>query len=80
MDGPLPTSFLEHYMTGMLADAVTTSPVKTDEADLTIEKPPASGSAEEPIDIEHLPVKNDPRTWSPFRKVRSFNNLLYFIE
>ena len=60
----------------MLVDAVATSPVDTNEADLTINKPPGPGLTEEPIDIEHVPVTNDPRTWSPFRKVRSAKDSL----
>jgi hypothetical protein len=53
----------------MLVDAVVKSAVDVGRTDLTIEKTPGSISREEPVDIEHVPVKNDPRTWSSFRKV-----------
>ena len=29
----------------------------------------ASASTSETLDIEHVPVQNDPRKWSPLRKV-----------
>jgi hypothetical protein len=56
-------------MTRMLVDAVAMSATEACEADFTIGKSLESG--EELVDIEHVPVKNDPRTWSLFRKVRS---------
>jgi hypothetical protein len=48
---------------------VAKSAVDAGETDLTIGKTPGSVSREEPVDIEHVPVKNDPRIWSSFRKV-----------
>jgi len=43
---------------------------------LTISLPPSPPPPPPPppqltYDIEHVPVKNDPRTWSPLRKVGS---------
>jgi len=34
--------------------------------------PPVQSSASSAFDIEHVPVSNDPRQWSPLRKVRSY--------
>jgi hypothetical protein len=41
--------------------------------------PDASESQDSPhkYDIEHVPVENDPRKWTPFRKVRRLLDLHY---
>ena len=41
--------------------------------------PDASKSQDSPhkYDIEHVPVENDPRKWTPFRKVRRLLDLHY---
>lgn len=38
------------------------------DTDSTTGRTPASASREESVDIEHVPVNNDPRAWSLFRK------------
>lgn len=41
-----------------------------------LQKDPEKKPPEIRADIEHVPVKDDPRQWSPFRKV----SLMHFYE
>ena len=53
----------------MLANTVETF-ANAGEAAMAVENIPGSLSDQPKVDIEHVPVNDDPRTWSSFRKVR----------
>jgi hypothetical protein len=52
----------------MLTNTVEMS-TNAGETAMAVENIPGSLSEKPNVDIEHVPVKDDPRTWSLFRKV-----------
>ena len=59
------------FTTRMLADAVETSEsINVGETTMAVENTPGFLSEKPKVDIEHVPVNDDPRAWSLFQKVR----------
>jgi hypothetical protein len=56
-------------MTNMLNHAMENAVAEAEHSDLNTGETSGSISKEGPIDIEHIPVKDDPRSWSLVRKV-----------
>ena len=64
-------------MTRMSGDAAAVDAGETGPTtEFTTGETSGSVSREKPVDIEHVPVKNDPRAWSTLRKVRNTRNHL----